>query len=139
MEEVARVFGLHKNTVLRWLKAGLPTIDARKPYLILGRELTKFLVGRQRARRRPCGLGEMFCLRCRSARRPQGSRVAYEPQTALLGNLRGTCSTCGAIMNRRTSAAKLAMFRGHLNVTIPEALLHITESPEPFLNGDFKE
>ena len=38
--EIARRFGVHKNTVRNWLKQGLVTIDGRRPILILGRELS---------------------------------------------------------------------------------------------------
>ena len=31
IEEVASTFGVHKNTVRRWVAEGLPVIDARRP------------------------------------------------------------------------------------------------------------
>ena len=37
VEEIARLFGLHKNTVRNWLKEGLALIDGQRPMLILGR------------------------------------------------------------------------------------------------------
>ena len=37
VEEVARLFGTHNNTVRAWVKAGLPTCDGKRPTLILGR------------------------------------------------------------------------------------------------------
>jgi transposase-like protein len=33
VEEVAGTFGVHKNTVRRWVAEGLPVIDARRPML----------------------------------------------------------------------------------------------------------
>jgi hypothetical protein len=42
VEEVAKLYGVHKNTVRDWLKAGLPKIDGRRPILILGRQLAGF-------------------------------------------------------------------------------------------------
>jgi len=38
VEDIARLFGVHKNTVRDWLKLGLAAIDDRRPMLILGRE-----------------------------------------------------------------------------------------------------
>ena len=34
VEEIAGLFGIHKNTVRRWVKAGLPTSDDKRPMLI---------------------------------------------------------------------------------------------------------
>ena len=35
-EELAEVFGVHKNTVSAWVKNGLPCLHDKRPYLILG-------------------------------------------------------------------------------------------------------
>jgi hypothetical protein len=42
MEEIAHMFGIHKNTVRSWINLGLAAIDNRRPILILGRELSRF-------------------------------------------------------------------------------------------------
>lgn len=97
-EEIASLFGVHKNTVLNWVKSGLPKIDNRRPVLVLGSELQSFLKGRRTNAKRPCSAGELFCLRCRAPRMPIGRRVLYSPQTPLLGSLTGTCAACGARM-----------------------------------------
>jgi hypothetical protein len=136
VEEAARLCSVHKNTVLLWLKGGLPRIDDRKPILILGRELARFLQRRREVRRRPCGPSEMYCLRCRCPRCPADLRATYEPQTALLGNLRAACGACGGAMNRRTSAAKLGRFLGHLAIALPQGLRHIDQRFDPTLNGE---
>jgi DNA-directed RNA polymerase specialized sigma24 family protein len=34
VEEIASVFGIHKNTVREWIKAGLPVLDDKRPMLI---------------------------------------------------------------------------------------------------------
>ena len=138
VDEAARLCSVHKNTVLHWLKVGLPTVDARKPYLILGRDLAAFLQRRRDGRKRPCGPTEMYCLRCRCPRVPRGRAATYEPQTALLGNLRANCETCGGAMNRRTSAAKLGRLRGHLTIAIPLALQHIAQCLDTTLNSEFE-
>jgi len=38
VEEIAKLFGVHRNTVRQWVKQGLPTSDRKRPMLILGRE-----------------------------------------------------------------------------------------------------
>ena len=39
VEDIAGLFGTHKNTVRQWIRAGLPTIDDGRPMLILGPQL----------------------------------------------------------------------------------------------------
>ena len=45
VEEVASLFGVHKNSVRAWIKAGLPVCDARRPVLILGLDLRDYRQG----------------------------------------------------------------------------------------------
>jgi len=54
VEDIARLFSVHKNTVRSWLKQGLATIDDRQPMLILGRELLRFVQERRR-KAKPAG------------------------------------------------------------------------------------
>ena len=53
VEEVARLFGRHRNAVRAWLKSGLPTIDKTRPALIAGIDLRDFLVKRRQQSKRP--------------------------------------------------------------------------------------
>ncbi len=45
-DEAARVTGINKQTVHRWIKAGLPAIKDQKPYLIMGADLLDYLKNR---------------------------------------------------------------------------------------------
>ena len=138
VDEVAHLFGIHKNTVRDWVKRGLPTSDGRRPMLILGRELVAFLTARRTKNKRTCQPGEIYCVRCRSPRAPAGDMVDYEPVTATLGNLVAICSACETMMYRRVSLAKLAQVRGNLDITMPQALEHIGESAQPTVNSDLE-
>ena len=138
VEEVAKLFGAHKNTVRAWIKQGLPTSDNRRPTLILGRELVAFLRARRVKNKRSCHPGEMYCVRCRVPKKPAADMVEYLPITEETGNLKAICPSCNAIMNRRVSLAKLALVRGQMDITFPQALRHITESNQPTVNSDLK-
>jgi hypothetical protein len=67
VDEIANLFGVHKNSVRNWVKGGLPTSDDRRPMLILGRDLVAFLHARRVKNKRPCQPGEIYCMRCRAA------------------------------------------------------------------------
>jgi excisionase family DNA binding protein len=121
VEEVAKLYSVHKNTVRSWVKQGLLTSDNRKPMLILGRDLKEFLQVRRTRNKRPCQSGEIYCVRCREPKSPAGDMVDYQPLTPTLGTLVGICPSCDAIIYRRTGFAKLGQIRGQLDITIPEA------------------
>lgn len=121
VEEAARLFCIHKNTVREWIKHGLPTSDSRRPTLILGRELAAYLKARRTKNKQPCQPGEIYCVRCRAPKRPAGNMADYQPITATLGNLIGICPDCEGMIYRRTSRAKLSAIQAFLNVTFPEA------------------
>lgn len=127
--EVAGLFGVHRNTVRKWVKRGLPTNDDRRPMLILGRDLVAFLRARRAKNKRTCQPGEIYCVRCRAPKAPAGDMADYEPVTETLGNLIAICSDCEAIIYRRVSLAKLEQIRGQLDITMPQALLRIGRSP----------
>ncbi len=136
VEEVSALFGVHRNTVREWVKRGLPTSDRKRPVLILGPALAAFLQARRTRNKRPCALGELYCVRCRAPQAPAGGMVDFQPLTATLGNLMAMCPVCETLMNRRVSLAKLARMRGILEITTPKALLRIDESAEPSVNSD---
>ena len=50
VEDTARLFNVHKNTVRNWLKDGLEPIDDQRPTLVRGEELRRFLNVPSRAR-----------------------------------------------------------------------------------------
>lgn len=125
VEEVAKLFGVHKNTVRTWLKNGLATIDGKRPTLIHGQVLYTFLQAKRVKHKRPCKTGEMYCVRCRAPKVPAGGMVEYQPVSETLGNLIAICPDCEAMMNRRSSLARLALIRSQMDITFLQALPHI--------------
>ena len=138
VDEAARLFRVHKNTVRGWLKSGLQPIDGRRPTLILGRELAGFLHARREHNRQRCRAGELYCFRCRAPRGSAPGTAKYLPLTPSSGNLRALCADCGTRMYRRVSLYKLAAVAGDLQVHLPQALQCIMEGLEPSVNCDLE-
>lgn len=108
--EIARLFACHRNTVRNWLRTGLVAIDDRRPLLVRGNELVRYLQARRVRHRCRCGPGELYCVKCRAPRRAAADLVDYVSITITSGNLRGICPECGTLMHRRVRAADA----GHL-------------------------
>jgi hypothetical protein len=134
--EVASLFQIHRNTVRRWAKQGLQVLDERKPYLILGRALASFLADRnsRRIRLKP---GEMYCVKCKVARRPAHNIADYVPITAISGNLRGLCPHCATLMHRRSAHRSIAINAPDLQITVVEGSRRIADRQSHSSNDHF--
>jgi len=114
--EVARLFGVHRNTVRSWLRNGLEAVKVGHAILILGDELRAYLARRRASRRVRCTPGSMYCLKCRAARRPPAELTEAVALTATTLNLRGLCPLCGSLMHRRANPLRLDEIGfGHLS------------------------
>jgi len=136
VEEIAKLFGSHRNSVRDWIKRGLPAITDRKPMLILGRDLSAFLQARRARNKRKCQPGEMYCLRCRAPQKPAGDMAECQVSISTLGNLCGICPKCDCMMYRRVNLAKLEQVRGNLDITMRQVQSHISESSKLSVNCD---
>ena len=54
VDELARCFDVHKNTVRNWQRDGLKPIDKARPILFHGAAVRDFLASRNSNRKRPC-------------------------------------------------------------------------------------
>ena len=52
VEEAARLFGCHRNTIRHWQKQGLKPVDGKRPVVFEGLTIATFLEARRGARRR---------------------------------------------------------------------------------------
>ena len=125
------VLKVHKNTVRAWLKSGLEPVDDRRPTLILGRTLSSLPACPAQARQatlpvRPALLPALSGPQDTSA--SPGRLCANHGEA---GDLRGTCSDCGAHMYRRVAWHKLAVSAGELDVTLPQAQQRIVDTAAP--------
>jgi hypothetical protein len=138
-EEIARLFGVHRNTARQWIKQGLPTCDQKRPVLVVGRDLSAFLKNRRLKSKRPCRPGELYCVRCRVPQAPAGGIADYVGDSHRLGNLIGICPVCDILMYRRVNPLKLGQVRGTLTVSGAEGERHIDESSHPSVNSDLRD
>jgi hypothetical protein len=135
VEESARLFSIHRNTVRAWLKASLQAIDGSRPTLILGSELRRFHNQRRAKSRCLTPAGMIYCLRCREPRQPAGNIVDYLPRTTRNGDIQCICSVCDAMLYRRVN---LGIGGGsRWNGSIREADPRKSQREEPSLNHDF--
>lgn len=134
VEEVARLYHTHRNTVRNWIKSGLTPIDEHRPLMIQGAILRAFLYGRRDAAKRPCAPGTLYCCRCRIPRAPAKGSVTFAPQAGRAGVLRANCELCGTRMFRRARQADLGEIMPFCTALIVQAEWHITERTQPSLN-----
>jgi hypothetical protein len=86
-----------------------------------------------------CQPGEFYCLGCRAPKRPALDMADYCPRTALRGLLSGICPSCGRMIYRAATLAKLDQVTGGLDVTLPTAEQRLDDSASALLNADFNE
>jgi excisionase family DNA binding protein len=134
--EAAALLGAHKHTVSRWIAAGLPTTDAKRPHLIHGEDLRAFLRARQPAKQ-PCRTGEFYCLRCRAPKRPALDMADYIPRTPTRGMLRGFCPTCEGLIYRAASLRTIAQESDDPDIAFRKAEQPLIDSSAALSNVDF--
>lgn len=139
VEEIALLYGVHKNTVRLWIKDGLSTIDQKRPILIAGAELRSYWQNKRTSRKHKCQPYEIFCLRCRIPQRPAANMADYKPLNGSTGRLIGLCPDCGGVINKFIKCTRLDDIRGQLDITHTKALEHINESSKPLVNSDFNQ
>jgi hypothetical protein len=136
VEDVSRLFSVHKNTVRNWLKLGLETIDDRRPTLILGAELVRFLTQRRNGAKRKCGPGRIYCLPCRTPKIPAGNIADCIPTSITAGSLCGICPDCSRLIYRRVNLSRLDAVRGDLEITLTKRCERLGESGKPIVICD---
>lgn len=64
--EVEQLYGIHKNTLSKWIKDGLRPSPCGMPHVFRGSELLRFNKARHAASKIRMKRGEVFCLSCKS-------------------------------------------------------------------------
>jgi hypothetical protein len=139
VDDVSRLFKIHKNTVRNWLRQGLEPIDDQRPTLLRGQELQHFLAKRRSRLKQTCGPGRIYCLPCRAPKVPAGKMADCVPTNDTTGMLQGICPDCDRMIYRRVNPQKLNAVRGDLEITVTQAQSRIEETSNPSVNCDSTE
>lgn len=135
-EELAVVFGIHKNTIAAWVKSGLPCLQERRPFLITGHDAKAFLKNRRVTKKQKCKQNEFFCMRCKAPVRPFENFVEYLPTSITKGRLTGFCERCESIINKIASKASIEAYSLIFTLEISKGVKHINDTDKPLLNSD---
>jgi hypothetical protein len=137
--ELAECCGVHKNTVRNWQRDGLAPIDPGRPLLFYGADVRAFLDARNANKKQPCKPGTIYCFGCRAPGRPACGTVEYLPMTAVGGNLRAQCASCGTTMHRRVRMTEIPKVLPGWTVDVSEGQTRLSGNADPSLNCDSNE
>ena len=104
--EASKLFGVHRNTIRSWIRAGLEYFVQGGRVFMLGSAIRAFLERRRAVRRTPLKPGRLYCMKCREARLPAGGMAELVRPRGGTATVRALCE-CGAWMNRSASLARL--------------------------------
>jgi hypothetical protein len=138
VDEIARLFGIHKNTVRSWLRQGLAAIDGQRPTVVRGEAVRQFLSERRARAKHPTGPGRIYCLPCRQPKVP-ALKMAECVIAGTVGTLQGICSDCGRMIYRQVNTQRIAEVCGDLGVTITQARPRLVDTTQPNVNCDSME
>lgn len=137
VQEIAELFGIHKNAALNWIKTGLKIIDQKKPYLINGADLVDFLNIRQKKRKHKCKPDEFYCFKCRLPRKSSPGSVLITPRNIHRLKITAKCSVCLTNVFKEGSAKKRTEIeQNYAAVSQPQE--HIIVCKEVSINSDIK-
>jgi len=136
VDEMARLFTVHKNTIRTWLRQGLRAIDGQRPTVARGDEIRRFLTDRRARAKQACGPGRIFCLPCRAPKVPALKMAECVATSETTGTLQGICPDCDRMIYRRVNPGKLDAVRGDLDVTVTQAGSRIEETARRNVNCD---
>lgn len=127
VHEIARACKVTRGTVRRWQKQGLVALDGHKPLMFLGAEVRAFLEWKRQRSKRPCGPGQIYCVRCRVPKVPMKNFAHYRHLNGLVGTLIGKCPDCECAIYRHVNVQRLELVCGELVVDLTEEDARLVE------------
>jgi hypothetical protein len=102
--------GLHPQTVRKWIKNDLMTIDSGKPALVYGNDLIVFLRTRNTENKCTTEFDELFCMGCRDARPVFQKKIIVKQKKQFL-MVKGLCRECKTPMYQNYKLNELPRLR----------------------------
>ncbi len=102
LDEICALFadtGLHIQTVRKWVKNGLKTIDNGKPSLIYGNDLIVFLKAQNDKGKCQTRFDHMYCMKCKDARPIYQNKIKADLKNGFL-KVCGHCRECKTTMHK---------------------------------------
>ena len=115
VDELAKVIGRHKLTVIAYIKAGMPVIS-KFPYLIKGVDAKNFLEAIVKNKKQPLEADEFYCPRCKKPAISLTDKICDMETGKILGNgvkqiiIKGVCQKCSCKLNRFSSETEWLKF-----------------------------
>lgn len=110
VSEIAKLFGVSKQTVHNWIKAGLPTIDGSYPCLVQGEGLYAWHATRKQKNKSPTPLGKFYCFHCRTAQFPADGTLKVTNRNRKFATAKAVCVACGTKVNRNLALSDCDTF-----------------------------
>lgn len=129
--ELVELLAVHPNTVRRWFRLGLKTIDGGRPAFVHGSDLIEYLDSQRAGRRRPCAADEFFCFRCQAPRKAWEGLVELSARTPSIISLSGLCAVCNTRMHKAGSASKRVEYERAFVCTQAAAVARLREDDQP--------
>ncbi len=118
IDDICTVFldkKLHPQSVRKWIKNGLNTIDGGKPALVHGNDLIAFLKKQNTKNKCVTAFDEMFCMTCRDARPIYQNKIVLTQKANLLA-VSGLCRACKTKMYQNYKMDDFPKLRKKFNV-----------------------
>ena len=125
VSEIADKLQVHRQTVLRWIRAGdLQPVDGSRPILIEGTTLKAYFATRQ-PKKQKCGVDEWFCMKCLTPRKAAFGEAEIVTANLVTCNVQALCEECATLMFRRFSHTDLPLLAASMTITAPHRLEHL--------------
>lgn len=119
IEDICNLFKarkLHPQTVRTWFKNGLKAIDDKKPSLVYGYELKRFLGKLNDDHKLELAFDEFYCFSCKQPCKPYKGLV-YIEQTDNLLKAKAICPKTKKIINRNYKLTDYPELKKNFNLT----------------------
>jgi hypothetical protein len=137
VQEIAELFRIHKNAVLRWLKDGLQANKDQRPFLIRGEELIRFLKARQTSKGCRCTPTEFYCFKCRARREAYLGIVDISIESPTRLRVKSLCAMCNTPINKIQNTRDLPKIQNRFHVQQLTGE-HILDRVPASLNSDME-